>query len=88
MDITSSTYVRKGDCMGLLILQRAHSPERWKAPIYVTLHGVSGNKVNARIRHVIKRSHDNGMKESFCFLDTLAYLVQLSSLSHLCLSAS
>ena len=66
MDITSSTYVRKGDCMCLLILQRAHSPERWKAPIYVTLHGVSGNKVNARIRHVITRSHANGMTRLPC----------------------
>ena len=28
----------------------------------VTLHGVSGNKVNERTRHVITRSHASGMK--------------------------
>ena len=29
--------------------------------MYVTLHGVSGNKVNAHTRHVITRSHANGL---------------------------
>ena len=28
---------------------------------HVTLHEVSGNKVNARTRHVLTRSHANGM---------------------------
>ena len=34
--------------------------------IYVTLHGISGNKVNARTRHVITRSHANGMTRLPC----------------------
>ena len=33
---------------------------------YVTLHGISGNKVNARTRHVITRSHANGMTRLPC----------------------
>ena len=32
----------------------------------VTLHGVSRNKVNARTRHVITRSHANGMTRLPC----------------------
>ena len=34
--------------------------------IYLTPHGVSGNKVNARKRHVITRSHGNGMTRLLC----------------------
>ena len=34
--------------------------------IYVTLHGISGNKVNARTRHVLTRSHANGMTRLPC----------------------
>ena len=33
----------------------------WPEIMYVTLHGVSGNKVNAHTRHVITRSHANGL---------------------------
>ena len=32
----------------------------------VTLHGISGNKVNARTRHVITRSQANGMTRLSC----------------------
>ena len=32
----------------------------------VTLHGISGNKVNARTWHVITRSHANGMTRLPC----------------------
>ena len=34
--------------------------------IYVTPHGVSGKKVNARKRHAITRSHGNGMTRLPC----------------------
>ena len=34
--------------------------------LFVTLHGISGNKVNARTRHVITRSHANGMTRLPC----------------------
>ena len=33
----------------------------WPEIMYVTLHGISGNKVNAHTRHVITRSHANGL---------------------------
>ena len=33
---------------------------------YVTLHGVSGNKVKGRTRHVITRSHADGMTRLPC----------------------
>ena len=36
-------------------------PQLLSGSLSVTLHGVSGNRVNARTRHVITRSHANGM---------------------------
>ena len=34
--------------------------------INVTLYGISGNKVNARTKHVMTRSHANGMTRLPC----------------------
>ena len=45
---------------------------------YVTLHWVSGNKVNARTRHVIKRSHDNGIN---CENSVLKYITYIQNIS-------
>ena len=56
----SSMMVLYIDMLQRLILES-------QTPIpYVTLHGVSGNKVKARTRHVITRSHANGMTRLPC----------------------